>query len=158
MDMLENGREQGASRLRAAIAWVRALPRRLARRGVLVGAGVVVAAGIALVASGITSSPEERIAATGEDLFEDLMAQHPDLREGCRITQGQERGSTTNRLVLPDEVWDALAQDQRNSLGTWLNQLGGAWEVRVGPLGADGKRVRDSRPLITSRDWNRQLK
>jgi hypothetical protein len=152
------GTPRRPSRLRRALAWCRELPRLLTRRSVLASAGVVASAAVALFLSGITTSPEQRIAATGEDLFEEIMAQHPDLREGCRIAQGDQRGTATNRMVLPDEVWDRLAVDQRNSLGTWLDTIGGSWEIRVGPPAPDGKRVRDSRPLITSRDWNRQLK
>lgn len=129
------------------------------RKAAAGGAALAVLLALAMVA--LPGSPAQQVReleVSGQELYEAILERHPDLRAGNRIAQDPERGTGTNRVVLPDAVWDGLSVDQRNSLGTWLNALGGAWEIRVGALADDGRRVRDAGAVITSEAWNQQLK
>lgn len=100
----------------------------------------------------------ERLALMGQDLFTALCAEYPGVQRGSRIEVEQDRGTRTNLVVLPAVAWEQLAVEQRNSIGTWLNDLGGRWEIRVGAASADRERVLEAEAVITSRQWNDQLK
>lgn len=146
------------SRWQALLARCRALGAWCTRRRVLAGGTAAVVALVALLMVGVTTSPEQRSAATGADLFDEIMAQYPDLRASSQIAAGADRGAAANELMLPTEVWEQLPVEQRNSLGSWLNELGGDWVIRVGAVAEDGKRIRGAQAVITSREWNRQLR
>ena len=107
---------------------------------------------------GDRAEPQEALALSGKDLYSALSADMPAVAEQSRVSEPPERGSRTNRVVLPETSWEDLSDDQRISLGSWLNSLGGDWEIRVGTLADDGSRVRAARPTITSAVWNQQLK
>ena len=143
----------------------RTLPARLAAtlrgRNAAVAGGVGAAVLAAVVFMAIPRGPEaqvERAAVSGKALYDDLLQAHPGVARSSRIDEGEARGSGTNLIVLPKKAWDALSVAQRNSLGTWLNAVGGRWEIRVGEGSEDGQRVLDAEAVVTSQEWNQHLR
>jgi hypothetical protein len=155
-------------RLRCVPARLAALPRSLrALASRLRGPKVVASAaiGAALLATIVLAAiprgsdvQTRRMALSGKDLFAALQEQQPGTARSSRVKEGDERGSGTNLIVLTEDAWEKLSVDQRNSLGSWLNDLGGRWQIRIGRGNEDNTRVLDAQPVITSELWNRQLK
>ena len=151
--------------LTSRLRQLRTLPARLAaslrgRNGAIAG-GVGAAVLGAVVFMAIPRGPEaqvERLAVSGQALYAELLQQHPGVARSSRVDEGEARGSGTNLIVVPKTAWDALSVAQRNSLGTWLNAVGGRWEIRVGEGSKDGERVIDAQPVVTSREWNQHLR
>jgi len=149
------------AQIRSVREWLSKYWKNPTRRQLKVSAGALGAVGLSLVLLAVASSPEQqpqRAALSGKALFETVLAQHPSVRNDSRVRRSKDRGSSTNRVVLPAAVWELLDIDQRNSLGTWLNSIGGRWEIRTGRLSADRNRVGRSEAVITSRQWNQQVK
>lgn len=138
-------------------AWLPKLrdPRTMAIAGT--GAAVVFTLVLMAVPQGAESVARKQ-ALSGKELFESLVAQFPGTQKASQVDEAERRGSSTNRIVLSETTWETLSVEQRNSLGSWLNQLGGFWEIRVGQGSRDGKRVQDHAPIVTSLEWNRQLR
>lgn len=145
------------SRTAAVRAWLPKLrtPRTMALAGT--GAAVVFTLVLMAVPQGAETVVKKQ-ALSGKELFASLAAQFPGTQQASQVDEGERRGSSTNRVVLTETTWETLSIDQRNSLGSWLNQLGGFWEIRVGRGSGDGKRVQDHAPVVTSLEWNRQLR
>lgn len=149
--------------MRAGLNRLRALADSPTGRKTMSAAAVGLVLLLALVLVGLPGSAPNgdkgrTLVATGKDLFDAIMEQNPSLRMSSRIAAATEHGSATNLLVLPDAVWNELDVDRRNSLGAWLNTLGRKWNIQVGTLSEDGSRVLDPRSVITSQEWNRQVK
>ncbi len=163
----------GAALMRLRPVWQRAVQWQLGkvrllaawlpahRRAATIG-GIGAALAVTLLLAGIPGgSPERQVqrqALSGKELFAALGQQHAGIQRASRVEEGAERGARTNLVVLTETVWQDLAQDQRNSIGSWLNTMGGSWEIRVGKASSDGARVLDAEAVITSRQWNQQLK
>jgi hypothetical protein len=148
-------------RLRGWFASVPQHLRRLRGRNAAVAGGVGAAVLAALVFAAIPRGPEaqtERAVLSGKALFAELVLQQPGVARSSRVDEGEQRGTGTNLIVVPQAAWDELSAGQRNSLGAWLNAVGGRWEIRVGVGSKDGQRVLDAEAVITSRDWNQQLR
>lgn len=145
------------ARTAAVRAWLPKLrtPRTMAIAGT--GAAVVFTIVLMAVPQGAETVVKKQ-ALSGKELFASLAAQCPGTQQASQIDEGERRGSSTNRVVLSETTWETLSVEQRNSLGSWLNQLGGFWEIRVGRGSGDGKRVQDHAPVVTSLEWNRQLR
>lgn len=142
-------------------SWLTRQARKLSSRHIKVSIGALGAVSLSLVLLAIAQSPErppEQTAAAGQQLFETLLGEHLSIRQESRIMPTNERGSSTNRMVLPDVVWDDMSTEERNSLGLWLNSIGGSWEIRTGPLADDSNRLNGSEAVITSRQWNQQTR
>ncbi len=145
-----------SGKLRLLTVWVGQHRRAATASGV----GAALAAMLLLM--GVPGrSPERQVqrqALSGQELFTALCDQNAGIQRGSRVEAGDDRSARTNLVVLPEQEWRTLAQEQRNSLGSWLNTLGGRWEIRVGKASADGLRVLEAEAVITSRQWNQQLK
>lgn len=142
-------------------ARLRALPAALRQPQAMAKAGIGAALVAMLVFAAIPRGPEAqtaRQALSGRALFAALLEQQPGTARSSRVREGQDRGSGTNLIVLSESSWEQLSIDQRNSLGSWLDELGGRWEIRVGRATEDGTRVLDAAPVITHVLWNQQLK
>lgn len=137
-----------------------ALPRlREPRTMAFVGSGAAIVFTLVLMAvPGGAERTVRKAALSGRELFSALAAQHKGIATASQVDEGATRDSSTNRVVLSETAWETLTIEQRNSIGSWLNQLGGFWEIRVGRASRDDQRVLDSEPVITSKEWNRQLR
>src|SRR5262245_22606348 len=140
--------------------WVPRHPRATA----ITGVGAAVA--LLLMVTGVPSFPSggsadrqvERLTLSGKDLFLSLCERNMGTQRGSRVAEAADRGSGTNVVLLPTDVWQTLSQEQRNSIGSWLNAQGGRWEVRVGASSPDKVKILDHEAVMTSREWNQQLK
>jgi len=125
--------------------------------------GIAASVALLLMVTGIPGggSPErqvERLTLSGKDLFLSLCDRHMGTQRQSRVAEAADRGSSTNVVVVPTDAWQTLSQDQRNSIGSWLNAQGGRWEIRVGASSPDNVKVLDPEPVVTSREWNQQMK
>lgn len=165
---LAAGAQALRARTPAVAAWARAratrarawLPKlREPRNMTIAGTGAAVAFTLVLMAvpRGADSVARKQ-ALSGRELFASLASQFHGTQKASQVDEAERRGSSTNRIVLSETTWETLSVEQRNSLGSWLNQLGGFWEIRVGQGSRDGKRVQDHAPIMTSLEWNRQLR
>ena len=154
---------QGTATLGHRLAsWTRAAltPERRKRTLAISGSSLAMVLLLALVALP-EATPEEQqtqLALSGGDLYESLMKRRPELRDDSRIEPSATQAATGNRLVLPQDIWQLLDIEQRISLGTWLETIGGRWEIRIGTMTADGTAIENSEPVMDSQAWNRQLK
>lgn len=112
--------------------------------------------------AGVPEGPAQqettRAALSGKDLFIALTEEYPCVQRGSHVAEGDTRGGRPNLVVLPDRVWQDMPVEQRNSIGSWLNTAGGKWEIRTGKMSVDGLRVLEAEPVVSSREWNQQLK
>jgi len=128
--------------------------------------GIAASVALVLMVTGVPSlpgggSPERQVECltlSGKDLFLSLCEHNMGTQRSSRVAEAADRGSGTNMVVLPTDVWQTLSQDQRNSIGSWLNAQGGRWEVRVGASSPDKVKIVDPEAVMTSREWNQQLK
>ena len=152
----QRARKWLTARFKQLRAWI---PQN--RRAATLG-GIGATVMVVMVLAAIPGTPSERqtwrLSLSGRELFAQLTEEHPGVARGSQVDETEGRGSRTNLIVVPDPVWQQLSVDQRNSLGSWLNQLGGRWEIRVGRASDDGERVLDAAAAMTSRQWNQQLK
>ena len=141
---------QKAASIRSVLPKLRE-PRTMA----FVGSGAAVVFTLVLMAvPGGAERTVRKAALSGRELYAALAEQHAGIAHSSRVDESAARDSSTNRVVLSE----TLTIEQRNSIGTWLNQLGGFWEIRVGRASRDDQRVLESEPVITSKEWNRQLR
>ncbi len=157
-------------RLRDAFAGFKARLRKTSERWrksedprkKMVVPGIQIAVLLALVLGAVTSAPGREDyseqALSGQELFDSLMEEHPELRRNSQIASGTEHIAPGNQMVLPMEMWKELDTDQRNSLALWLDSKGTEWEIRVGKLSADGWQITSQEAVITSSQWHQQLK
>ena len=149
------------TQVRKVGSWLARQTRKLTKRQIQVSIGAVGAVSLSMVLLAIAQSPKrppQQTAVAGQRLFETILGEHQSIRHDSRIKPAENRGSSMNRLVFPDAVWESMTTEQRNSLGMWLNSIGGRWEIRAGSLANDGNRVSQSKAVITSRLWNQQTK
>lgn len=149
------------TKVQKAGSWLTQQAKKLSGRHIKVSIGALGAVSLSLVLLAIAQSPErppEQSAAAGQRLFETILGQHLSVRQESRIQPATNRGASTNRMVLPDVVWEEMTTEERNSLGLWLNAIGGRWEIRTGPLADDNNRLTGSTAVITSRQWNQQTR
>ncbi len=153
---LERAARWSQGQWRRLRAWVPGHRRAATASGI--GAAVVLTMMIAGVPGGSPERQVARQALVGKELYASLAEQHPGVARASRVDETAERGSRLNLVVLPDGVWTDLSTAQRNSIGSWLNSLGGRWEIRVGKDSTDHARVLEAEAVITSQQWNQQLK
>ena len=148
-----------SKRLLTARNWLCRNGQKLTQRQIQVSIGVTSAVCLSLVLLAIAKSPTPRpqkLARAGQQLFEEVLGEHPSVRNESRVRPASNRGTATNRIVLPNHVWDSLTDEQRTSLAVWLNIIGGSWDIRVGDLTDDANRVTNTKAIISSRSWSRQ--